>query len=483
MPYLNVNQVESELSAAAGPPNQLITELITLPHPTWEGRTCRAIKIANGSGLRRIGVCFIGGLHAREWGSPDILIFFVQQLIRAFLANTGITLGGKSFTATQIRSIVNGLDTFVFPQVNPDGRNYSMTVDPMWRKNQRPGPSGNPTCLGVDINRNFEFLWNYPAYFSPSAPITNSQDPCNPDVYIGPSAASEPETKNVVSMLDNHPNIRFFVDLHSYTEKILYNWGDDQNQSTDSNMNFRNPAFNGQRGIANDAAYREHIDSSDQTLAINLAQRMRDSIQAARGRTYTVDTFFSLYPTAGTSTDYAFSRHFADPSKEKVHSFTIEWGQEFQPPYTEMQNIIQEVTAGLLEFSVGIVEAVGYPTEPRVSIAPQVQYLANRTYTVRAVDPYTSVDVPGTVAVYNPYNPNQPVASRTVRTNQPFTIAFVKPAWTANPPQVPVIRVTPDDKSKYKTASRLVGQGGLLPRAEDLALELQAPPRKAPALE
>jgi len=194
----------------------------------------------------------------------------------------------------------------------------------------------------------------------------------------------------VVKLLDDHPNIRFFVDLHSYAEKILYNWGDDQNQTTNPNMTFRNPAFDGQRGIANDDAYREHIDSADQALAVELANRMREGIRAARGRAYAVDTFFSSYPTAGTCTDYAFSRRFADQSKAKVHSFTIEWGQEFQPPYTEMQDIIQEVTAGLLEFSLGIVDAVGYPTKPRVSMAPQVQYQGNKIYTVRAWDPYAA---------------------------------------------------------------------------------------------
>ena len=102
MPYLNVRQVESALLAAARPPNHLFTELITLPNPTWEGRTCRALKIAKGSDSERMGVYFIGGVHAREWGSPDILIFFTRQLTRACRTNTGVTLESKNFTAAQI---------------------------------------------------------------------------------------------------------------------------------------------------------------------------------------------------------------------------------------------------------------------------------------------------------------------------------------------------------------------------------------------
>jgi carboxypeptidase T len=300
-------------------------------------------------------------VHAREWGSPDILISFIQQLTQAYRTNTGITLGGKIFTAAQIQSIVNRLDIFVFPQVNPDGRNYSMTVEPMWRKNRRPAPPSNPTCIGVDINRNYDFLWNYPTYFHPQAPVRTSTDPCDYQVYIGPSAASEPETQNVASMLDSHPNIRFFVDLHSYDESILYGWGDDQEQINAPHMNFRNGAFNGQRGIKDDAAYREYIDGSDRGFAIELANRLRDGIQAVRGRAYAVKSSFELYPTAGTSTDYAFSRHLAEASRGKAYSYTIEWGSRdnvtpFHPPYSEMQNIIREVTAGLLDFCSGIIE-------------------------------------------------------------------------------------------------------------------------------
>jgi hypothetical protein len=91
------------------------------------------------------------------------------------------------------------------------------------------------------------------------------------------------------------------------------------------NMNFRNGAFNGQRGIRDDAAYREYVDGSDRGLAIELANRMRDAIQAVRGRAFAVKSSFELCPTAGTSTDYTFSRHLADASKGKAYSYAIEW--------------------------------------------------------------------------------------------------------------------------------------------------------------
>jgi carboxypeptidase T len=84
---------------------------------------------------------------------------------------------------------------------------------------------------------------------------------------------------------------------------------------------------------------------------------MRDAIKAVRGRVYTVQQSIDLYPTAGTSDDYAFSRHLVDANKAKVLSYTIEWGSSnnptpFHPPYSEMKKIIQEITAALFDFCV-----------------------------------------------------------------------------------------------------------------------------------
>jgi murein tripeptide amidase MpaA len=349
MPYLNVVEVESALSVASSAPYTAITQLITLPNLTWDGRQCHAIKIANGSGPGRPGVYFLGGVHAREWGSADILINFVEQLEQAYHGGTGLTFGSRTFSPAMIRTIVDTLDIIVFPQANPDGRNYSMNTDALWRKNRRTAAPNSAACTGVDVNRNYDFLWNFPEYFSAGAAIEDSTDPCDYQLYNGPSAFSEPETQNAKWIFDNFPNIGFFVDLHSYSEDILYSWGDDQDQTTNPSMNFQNPAFNGTRGVSGDA-YSEYIPATDLSTALALANAFHDGIEAVRGKNYTVKSGFDLYPTAGTSDDYAYSRHFVDPGKQNVISFTLEWGTEFQPPYSEMSNIIQDITCGLLAF-------------------------------------------------------------------------------------------------------------------------------------
>jgi carboxypeptidase T len=62
-----------------------------------------------------------------------------------------------------------------------------------------------------------------------------------------------------------------------------------------------------------------------------------------------------LYPTSGTSDDYAYSRAFATRGDPKVMGFTVEWGPQrpsipksFHPDYADMVPIIEEVTAGLV---------------------------------------------------------------------------------------------------------------------------------------
>lgn len=350
--YLNVEEVESAILAAAAAPFSRIAQLITLPYPTLEGRRCHALKIGAGSDANRTGVYFLGGVHAREWGSSDILINFIEQIEQAYLNGTALTFGHRTFSATEIKSIINTLDIVIFPQANPDGRLYSMTVDSGWRKNRHPGPPGFTQCPGVDINRNYDFLWDFPRRFSPSSRVLDSTHPCN-DYYHGESAFSEPETRNARWIVDRFTNTRFFIDLHSYGPQILYRWGDEANQTGDPAMNFMNPAYDGVRG-GDGSSYKEYIPANDLGTAVSLAKTLRDGIKAVRGTDYFAGPAYSLYSTAGASDDYFYSRHFTDLSQPKILTYTLEWGEEFQPPYEEMQHIIDEVTAGLLAFCLEI---------------------------------------------------------------------------------------------------------------------------------
>jgi murein tripeptide amidase MpaA len=222
----------------------------------------------------------------------------------------------------------------------------------------------------VDLNRNYDFLWDFPRKFSPAAPIQTSIDPCS-EIYRGPNAGSEPETQNVVWLLERHPTVGFFIDVHSFGEDILYNWGDDDNQTTDPTMNFQNPVYDGKRGIPDSATggdpekYREHVPPADLSTLRSLGNTMRDAIRAAHGRDYEVKGAVGLYPTSGTTDDFAYARHFVNNSKSKALGYTIEWGRQrttipksFHPDYPDMVPIIEEITAALLAFCSAVVARV-----------------------------------------------------------------------------------------------------------------------------
>ncbi len=374
--YLDVAEVDCRLAALANPPHAGRATLVTLPHETWEGRSCHALRIGPGPGPGRPGICLLGGVHAREWGSADILVAFAERLLGAYRAGKGIAIGRRRFGAALVRGLVDEANVYVCPQVNPDGRHHSFTVDPMWRKNRRPPPgkrraAAGDECVGVDLNRNFDFLWDFATHFDPAAPLSCSNQPCDPQTYVGPSAASEPETRNVVWLLDEHPDIGFLVDLHSYGELIMHSWGDDENQSRRPAMAFGNRDYDGRRGAPGDG-YEEFIAAADRRQLVRLATKMRAGIAAARGRTYRVQQSMNLYPTSGTSDDYAFSRHLTDPTRSRVLAFTVEWGAEdnptpFHPPYEEMVQIIAEVTSGLLAFCGDALRIGAAPRQPKES--------------------------------------------------------------------------------------------------------------------
>lgn len=359
--YLGVDEVEATMELAETNHSGYF-ERIRLPHLTWEKRRCHACRIGKGAGKRRLALCFISGVHGREWGGPDILVYFGMRLLRAYRDRKGVELGGKRFSAAQIREIVETRDVVLLPQVNPDGRAFSMDRHPMWRKNRRPAPPGRgPKSVGVDVNCNYPFLWRFDRHFAPGT-VMSSHNPGDYESYVGPRAASEPETRNVIWLVDRFPNLRYFIDLHAYGETILHSWGSDVNQSDDPSMSFVNPAYDGRRGRISDRDYREYIPAEDERLAVRMGRRMAAAIVKVRGRNYRVKQAVGLYPTAGASDDYVYSRYLADPDRPRTICYTFEFGRShastpFHPPYPEMRRVMREIAAGLLELCLRAEEA------------------------------------------------------------------------------------------------------------------------------
>jgi len=332
--YLDTGYIEKWTANLAGLFPEYCT-IIELPNKTWQSRVTSAVRLRAGTAGDRVSILFTSGVHAGELGGPDSSIYFLYRLISAYRTRAPIILGQKTFNEEHVQDIMEHLDIFLIPCVNPDGRAYVETSRNWWRKNYNPNTGAN--CIGVDINRNFDFLW--------SSGIGSSPDPGD-DTYRGSAALSEPETRNVQWLLD-FAKPDFFMDIHGPSGALLYAWGDAENQSANPAMNFLNPNWDGKRSDP----YQEYLATADVMLLQQLGAKVIDATNAAGEGGYRLQqSYEGLYPTTATSDDYAYSRHLTDVAKHKTYAYTFEYGRgDFFPPYVEMLQIINEVNAGMLE--------------------------------------------------------------------------------------------------------------------------------------
>jgi hypothetical protein len=408
---MRAKQIEDALADLAATFGTLCTRTV-LPNKTSEQRASSYLKIANGTGTRPV-VLFTGGVHAREWAPPDALITFARNLLVAYTAKKAIKFPAMTVTAlppsppqgprstpipvqypswtipaADVQTIVNSVDLYLFPLVNPDGRELDLrllspTTPPppylspsgMWRKNVTPQKSTPPIIpqpWGVDINRNFNIIWRFENYYDVASYLLRyhnhppaGRDPRG-DEWRGNESApgsdlpdTQPETGNVQSLLDNLP-INYFVDVHTSGPNILYAWGM-EGDGDDPTMNYNAAAYKGNRDgfeagdptlPAGKVDYKEFFpDVSPYYLrsrAETIAWSMHDAIlQSSNGGTppapgsaqqvhskYEVGQSAFLYvpagwgPNSGTSEDYATSRQFVNPSRMPIFAYTLEMGRD-----------------------------------------------------------------------------------------------------------------------------------------------------------
>ena len=369
---LNVEEIRSALLGLANQYPRLAT-LITLPERTYEGQESYALLIGIGPRCPAAGVLITSGMHGREWGGPDICIYFAADLLEAYTLGTDLTYGGKTFSASVVRQIVERVHVVVFPCVNPDGVRYSHANRyALWRKNRNPASSvsTNPNSIGVDVCRNFDFLWDYRAAFDPAAIWDGlASDSPGSNQFHGTAAFSEPETKNVRWLLEQFPQIHRYLDLHSFSGFVVYPWGDDENQIRYVSRNFTNSAWNRKRGTLG-GPYGEYMLWCDRRDFRKLARAVSDAIAAVGGTVYGPHQLFLMpafgratYATSGVSFDWAYSRNLTDRTKRMVRAFGIEFNTtpKFDITYDELVQIVPEVSAGLMRLCESAVPVVSLP--------------------------------------------------------------------------------------------------------------------------
>lgn len=297
---------------------------------SFENRSLSLLRVGRTSAQTPKRVLLTGLQHAREWIVPPVLTYAAEALAAAAATNssTGVLL--------------HDVEVLLAPVVNPDGYVHARRGTRLWRKNRarRPGSA----CVGVDLNRNWGTDF--------AGPYTTSDKPCS-DVYAGPHAFSEPETKAFKSVVEDTEGIVLHLDVHSFGQLVLGPWS--------------------HKADAPPGADR--VDA----LGRQIAERLR----APFGSLFVYSRGYSsrLYPASGVMTDWTFSKG--------IVSYTVELRPVLEPlsadgfllPVDQIEESCREFFGALdvmLQFANGS-DAV--PAEPTGG-APDV---AGRGFPVAAV--------------------------------------------------------------------------------------------------
>jgi len=169
-----------------------------------EGRDLKVIeieKIEQGA-PEKPTVLYICGVHAREWLPPMYCTHMAETLVQG---------AGHP--------LLNSVRFAIIPVMNPDGYEFSQTVNNMWRKSRKPNPGSS--CIGTDLNR------NYDDHHCGQGASTNR---CS-DTYCGTSPFDNVETLALKQFGESinareGGSILHFVDVHAYGQYWMspYGW-------------------------------------------------------------------------------------------------------------------------------------------------------------------------------------------------------------------------------------------------------------------
>ncbi len=189
---------------------------------SYEGRTIWALKISDNVATDEDEpeVLFDSLTHAREHLTVEMdlhLIALLTDNYRANPANIHTPLEAR------VTDIVNSLEIWVVPMLNPDGGEWDIANPDSgfksWRKNRQP--VGDGVKPGIDLNRNYGFKW---------ACCGGSTGRPGSLYYRGVRPWQAPEVaamRNFVlsRVIGGRQQIRASISWHSFNEQIMWPYG------------------------------------------------------------------------------------------------------------------------------------------------------------------------------------------------------------------------------------------------------------------
>lgn len=333
---------------------------------TESGRDINYLRIQPPGGVAsRPVVLILGGVHARELAPPPATLSFAHKLIKAYRSGSdavdiaydaftdpdgNVPYGAWKILASEVRRFLDELTILVVPLVNPDGRDFVLVGNPDWRGNRNTAACAG---FGVDINRNFPIGWHTDVYYTKHDQdiVKQIHSPDCSEIFRGPDASSEKETKGIQDLIDNN-DVRFFIDVHSAGRRVLRPWGLADNQDTVPEQRFDNTALDrvgdtGGRDVLS-GVYKEFMPNdppdkvfdTHEQVALKMAQAIVDqagpNAVATQRSTYRVRRIPQLYqeffalphilPVPGSTIDYALARQFRAGEPKPAYAFAMEIG-------------------------------------------------------------------------------------------------------------------------------------------------------------
>ncbi|MEW2476951.1 M14 family metallopeptidase [Micromonospora gifhornensis] len=297
---------------APAAPTKLSDGLSAPESVSREPHSVYAIRIGKHRDGSKLGVLAYAQEHAREWVPPLVTIETAERLLRNYEndANT--------------RDLIDNLDIWIAPSINPDGGHYSFYDFNSQRKNMTnhctPETNGDflgRTSWGVDNNRNYTEYSLFDGYSGASASCTSG-------TYAGPSELSEPENKNV-DWLASRGNIKFSMNLHSSGNYFMWSPGA---YATPGRISAPRPTL------------------AEESLFWGASSRILTAIKRHRNLAVTpartgpiADV---LYSAAGNSGDMLWYKY-------GIYAWNFEVGTSFQPAWASAKEETMEFSNGLVE--------------------------------------------------------------------------------------------------------------------------------------
>jgi extracellular matrix protein 14 len=174
---------------------------------SYEGRDIYAMRLSapnssSPTAAPRQTILVTGGLHGREWISTSTVNYLLWSIVTSYEKEPMLT------------KLLQRFDLVFVPVLNPDGYEYTWQTNRLWRKSRQL--TKMRFCRGLDLDHAFGYAWGA---------LEHETDPCS-ESYGGDEPFQAVEASELAKWAknetENGTKFAAFIDLHSYSQQVLF---------------------------------------------------------------------------------------------------------------------------------------------------------------------------------------------------------------------------------------------------------------------